>query len=238
MSDDSPAEGAKNRNERRQVRSFVRREGRLTPGQQRALDDLWPKFGIDGGTDPLDFRKLFGRDAPVWLEIGFGNGDALLEMATGHPEHDWLGIEVHRPGVGRLLRGLEAREIDNVRVLRDDAVEVLKNRIPDTSLAGVCLFFPDPWPKKRHHKRRILQPGFAALVRNRLQPGGLFHFATDWEEYAGWTLRVLEQTPGLENLAGPGRFSPRPAERPLTRFEHRGVDLGHGVWDLWLRRSG
>ena len=225
------------RDSRRHIRSFVRREGRLTPGQRRALERLWPVYGIEAGGGPLEFAALFGRAAPVWLEIGFGNGEALLEMAAGHPERDWLGVEVHRPGVGRLLRGLEAGGLENVRVLQEDAVEVLQERIPPASLAGICLFFPDPWPKKRHHKRRILQPPFTALVRDRLEPGGRFHFATDWRDYAEQALAVLEATPGLENLAGPGRFSPRPETRPLTRFERRGRALGHGVWDLLYRRA-
>ena len=223
---------------KRRIRSFVRREGRLTRGQQRALDALFPRYGVSLDDGPLDFEKLFGRAAPVTLEIGFGNGAALLEMARRHPAENFLGIEVHRPGVGNLLLQMEKQGIGNIRVSRDDAVEVLERQIPDASLARVCLFFPDPWHKKRHHKRRIVQPDFVQLVRRRLVPGGEFHLATDWEDYAQHMLAVLDAAEGFGNVAGPGRFIPRPASRPHTRFEARGERLGHGVWDLLYRRTG
>lgn len=219
----------------RHIRSFVRREGRLTPAQKRALDELWPRYGIDGRNEPLDLPALFGRNAPVVLEIGFGNGEALAELAAAHPENNFLGIEVHRPGVGHLLNLLAARGIANVRVVVADAKEILAARIPDESLAAVHLFFPDPWPKKRHHKRRLLQPDFAQLVRRKLRTGGVIHLATDWQDYAQWMMETLTAAEGFENVAGRGCYGER-GERPLTRFERRGVRLGHAVRDLRFRR--
>lgn len=215
----------------RPIRSFVRREGRMTPGQKRALEVLWPKYGIDPGAGPLDLDAQFGRSAPRYVEIGFGMGSSLLEMAAAHPENDYLGIEVHRPGVGTLLINVEKQDIDNLRVICADAVEVLKNTIPDHSLDGINLFFPDPWHKKKHHKRRILQPAFVSLIAEKLKPGGCFHMATDWEEYAQQMMEVMNQAPGFRNLAGDNQFSER-GERPLTKYEQRGQRLGHGVWDL------
>ena len=222
---------------RRPIRSFVRREGRITKAQERALTELWPRYGVDAGDAPLDFRALFGRAAPVHVEIGFGNGDVLAAMAARHPEYDYLGIEVHRPGIGALLRRLEAAGLGNARVMRADAKEVLARNIPDAALSAVNIFFPDPWPKKRHHKRRLIQPEFAELVRRKLQPGGMLHLATDWRDYAEQMLDVLSQTPGFENTAAAGAFAPRPEERPLTKFEQRGKRLGHEVYDLSFRRS-
>lgn len=219
----------------RRIRSFVRREGRLTPGQQRALERLWPRYGIDS-EHTLDLDAEFGRSAPRTLEIGFGNGESLAVMAGAAPDEDFLGIEVHRPGVGQLLRHLEAADIRNVRVLCRDAVEVLQRQIPDATLDRVLLFFPDPWPKKKHHKRRILQRPFLKQVARTLRPGGLFQLATDWQDYARQMLEAMEGAPEFENLAGPGAFSPRPAHRPVTKFERRGQRLGHGVWDLCYRR--
>jgi len=220
----------------RAIRSFVRREGRLTGAQARALEDLLPRYGVVAGQTPLDFVALFGRVAPVHLEIGFGNGEALVAMAGTHPENNYLGIEVHRPGVGMLLRALDAGGITNVRILSVDAREVLEQRIPDGSLSAVYIFFPDPWPKKRHHKRRLVQPEFVALVRRKLLVGGSLHLATDWEDYAQQMLAVLSSADGLENTAPAGQFVSRPPTRPLTRFERRGHRLGHGVWDLVFRR--
>lgn len=215
----------------RRIRSFVRREGRLTRGQQRALEELWPRFGL--GTDqPIDFTRCFGRAAPVTLEIGFGNGASLAEMAANAPECDFLGIEVHRPGVGHLLQEVERRGLSNVRVMCADAVEVLERQIADASLDRVLLFFPDPWHKKRHHKRRILQPAFIELLARRLRPGGRFHMATDWEDYARHMLAEMDQAPGFHNTAGPGRYAGKPDYRPETKFERRGLRLGHGVRDL------
>jgi tRNA (guanine-N7-)-methyltransferase len=220
----------------RPIRSYVLREGRLTAGQERAFAELWPRWGVEYTGASLDLSVLFGNDRPVWLEIGFGNGDSLAALAERNPDRNYLGIEVHRPGVGHLLLRLEARALGNVRVLRHDAVEVLSRSLAPASLAGAFLFFPDPWHKRRHHKRRILQPSFVELLARAIRPGGLFHAATDWEDYAQQMLAVLEASPAFENVAGPGAFSPRPEERPLTRFEQRGQRLGHGVWDLLFRR--
>ena len=220
----------------RPIRSYVLREGRLTAGQERAFAELWPRFGVECTGVPLDLPALFGNDRPVWLEIGFGNGDALATLAERHPDRNYLGIEVHRPGVGHLLLRLEARALANVRLLRHDAVELLRSALPPASLAGAYLFFPDPWHKRRHHKRRIVQPELVDLLARVMRPGGLFHAATDWEDYGRHMLAVLEASPAFENAAGPGRFAPRPEERPLTRFEQRGQRLGHGVWDLVFRR--
>lgn len=219
----------------RPIRSFVRREGHMTPAQQRALDQLWPRYGVSLGDGAFDAAALFGRRAPLVLEIGFGNGEALAAMAAADPARDYLGVEVHRPGVGHLLRGLLAQNLSNVRVVCADANDVLA-RLPDDSLTAVYLFFPDPWPKKRHHKRRLVQPVFVESVRRRLAPGGFFCLATDWEDYAMQMLEVLSGIAGFENEAGAGRFAERSAARPLTRFERRGERLGHTVRDLVFRR--
>ncbi len=208
----------------------------MTPSQRRALETLLPRFGVPPGDTPLDLAALFGRRAPVTLEIGFGMGDALLEMAAAAPERDFLGVEVHRPGIGRLLAGLEARGLGNVRVIEDDAVRVLERRLGDDVLDRLLLLFPDPWPKKRHRKRRLLQPPFVELAARRLAVGGMFHAATDWAPYAEQMLEVLEASDRFENCAGPGCYAARPAYRPLTRFERRGVALGHAVFDLLFRR--
>lgn len=220
----------------RRVRSFVRREGRMTTAQQRALDELLIRFGVtaDG---VIDLDDLFGRHAPRTLEIGFGNGASLAQMAAAAPEQDFLGIEVHRPGVGHLLLEIEQRELTNVRVICADAVEILERHLAPASLDRVLLFFPDPWPKKRHHKRRILQPQFVALIHDRLKPGGIFHMATDWQHYAEQMLEVMEAAPGFINSAGRGQYAPKPEYRPETKFERRGLRLGHGVWDLVYMRE-
>ncbi len=223
----------------RKIRSYVLREGRLTAGQERAFATLWPKFGIDftpGQT--LNLPAIFGNDHPRVLEIGFGNGASLAQMAANNPEQNYLGIEVHSPGVGRLLLDIEERGLTNLRVIRHDAVEVLERGIAPHSLDAAYLFFPDPWHKKRHHKRRILQPSLIQLLAVALRPGGIFHAATDWENYAEQMLQVLSAVDDLfENTAGPGKFSPRPDYRPVTKFEQRGERLGHGVWDLIFKRK-
>ncbi|MDY6980488.1 MAG: tRNA (guanosine(46)-N7)-methyltransferase TrmB [Pseudomonadota bacterium] len=221
----------------RRIRSFVRREGRLTKGQQRALEVLWPRFGVDFTPQCLDLDTLFGRTAPRILEIGFGNGGALAELAQQHPENDYFGIEVHRPGVGNLLIQIEKHHLINVRVSQHDAVEVLEEQIPDHSLDALYLFFPDPWHKKKHHKRRIVQPAFVEMVQARLKPGGILHMATDWEDYAEHMLEMMQPFTAFENTAGENNFSPRPEYRPLTKFEQRGQKLGHGVWDLIYRKK-
>jgi tRNA (guanine-N7-)-methyltransferase len=220
----------------RSIRSFVTRAGRITAAQQRALGELWPKYGIEHDTQQLELTAAFGREAPRTLEIGFGNGENLVSLAHAHPERDYLGIEVHRPGVGRLLLALEERGIANVRVVCHDAVEVLQRQIAQASLAEVLVLFPDPWPKKRHHKRRLIQAPFVALLARALAAGGTLRLATDWQPYALEMLAVLGATAELVNLAPAGGFSQRPAERPPTRFKRRGTRLGHQVWDLEFRR--
>jgi tRNA (guanine-N7-)-methyltransferase len=221
----------------RSIRSFVTRTGRITEAQERALEILWPKYGVEFGTDLMNLDALFGRKAPRTLEIGFGNGDNLVTMAAAHPERDYLGIEVHRPGVGRLLLALEERHLSRVRVICHDAVEVLAQQIPRDSLDEVVILFPDPWPKKRHHKRRLVQSAFVELVTERLHPGGVLRMATDWQPYAEEMLTVLQDNPRLHNLAPDGTYIPRPADRIATRFEKRGERLGHDVWDLAFRRT-
>jgi tRNA (guanine-N7-)-methyltransferase len=221
----------------RPVRSFVLRAGRLTDGQRRALEELWPKFGLDPGEETLDFAAEFGNSNPVVLEIGFGNGDATWRMAEQEPEKNFLGIEVHRPGVGHLLLMLEEHGLHNVRVACEDAVELLRRHIADESLGGVRIYFPDPWPKKRHHKRRIVQQEFIELLARRIRPGGILHLATDWAPYAEWMVDVMARCTAFENTAGPGTFCPRPAWRPATKYERRGKRLGHDVFDLVYRRK-
>ena len=208
----------------------------MTDGQRRALAGLLPRYGVEPGEAPLAFVTLFGRDAPLHLEIGFGNGEALAAMALAYPQNNYLGIEVHRPGVGVLLRQLDAEGIPNVRVASTDAREMLEQRMPDAALDAVYILFPDPWHKLRHHKRRLVQPAFIALLRRKLKPGGTLHLATDWEDYARQMLTVLSAAEGFENNAGVGRYAERPAARPLTKFERRGYRLGHAVWDLVFRR--
>jgi tRNA (guanine-N7-)-methyltransferase len=221
----------------RAIRSFVTRAGRITPAQQRALDTLWSKYGVEYREQLLGLRALYAREAPCTLEIGFGNGENLLSLALAHPERDYLGIEVHRPGVGRLLLALEERRLANVRVICHDAVEVLERQIAPGSLGEILILFPDPWPKKRHHKRRLIQPAFVALLTRALEPGGRLHIATDWQPYALEMLAVLEGAPGLRNLAASGGFAARPPERAPTRFEQRGTRLGHEVWELAFART-
>ncbi len=221
----------------RPVRSYVIRGGRLTTGQQRALDELYPRWGIPEGDEPLDLERLFGRDAPRILEIGFGNGESTWRMARNEAEHDFIAVEVHPPGVGRLLLSLERENVDNVRVFLGDAVGFLEQRIADGALDGVRVYFPDPWHKKRHHKRRLIQPDFIDLLVRKLAPGGLLHLATDWVPYAEHMLEVLSAANGLENLSPDGDYVPRPAWRPGTKYEARGDRLGHETRDLLFRRG-
>ena len=216
----------------RRIRSFVRREGRMTPSQQRAMDELWPLFGVEADGRPIDFAALFGREAPVVVEVGFGNGEAMLHMATLHPEWNFLGIEVHRPGVGGLMIRLQEQGLTNVRLVAEDAVEIIKGQIAEGSVDKFLLFFPDPWHKKRHHKRRIVQPEFVQLLRGKLKSHGEFHMATDWQPYAEHMRTVMEAAEGFVNKAGMGEYSVAPDYRPVTKFERRGLRLGHGVWDL------
>jgi tRNA (guanine-N7-)-methyltransferase len=207
----------------------------MSPAQQRALDELFPRYGVPFACAALDFERAFGRRAPVILEIGFGMGETTAAIAEAHPQHDFLGVEVHAPGVGALLKEVVARGLANVRVVRHDAVDVVTRMIPENALAGVHVYFPDPWPKKRHHKRRLLQPSFVHLLATRIAPGGYVHAATDWEEYAQEILATFSAESLLANSAD--GFAPRPAWRPQTKFETRGMKLGHGVWDLLFVRA-
>lgn len=216
----------------RAVRSFVLRQGRMTPAQARAFDEHWARYGLVVGAQPVDLDAAFGRRARRVLEIGFGNGEALLEATTAEPDADFIGIEVHGPGVGRLLKDAAAANVGNLRVFQHDAIEVLDRALAPASVDEVRLFFPDPWPKKKHHKRRIVQPAFAERVRRVLVPGGRLHLATDWPAYAEHMLEVMEAAPGWRNTAGPGCYAERPASRTLTHFEKRGLRLGHPVHDL------
>lgn len=219
----------------RAIRSYVMRAGRTTEGQARALADLGPRFVLPYEAAPLDYAATFGRTAPVVLEIGFGMGDATAKIAQALPDTDFIGCEVHEPGVGALLKHIGEMSLGNVRVIRHDAVEVLQHMIPPASLAGVHIFFPDPWHKKRHHKRRLIQAPLVAHLTSRLAPGGYLHCATDWEPYAQQILEVLSAEPGLVNSAE--GYADKPAYRPLTKFENRGLRLGHGVWDLVFRKK-
>lgn len=217
---------------RRTIKSFILRQGRLTQGQQRALDEQWPIFGIDYEAKPIDFAKLFGNNNPVILEIGFGNGESLLQMAAENPEQNFVGIEVHRPGVGHLLHLIHEQGIKNLRVMNYDAIDILQNQIAEHSLSRVQLYFPDPWHKRKHIKRRIVQAGFLDMLAKLLKSDGQIHFATDWKHYAHHMMATLENHPQFSNNATKNEFSPKPDYRPTTKFERRGQRLGHGVWDL------
>lgn len=216
----------------RRIRSFVLRAGRTTAAQERALCELWPAYGIDLETGPLDLKGVFGREAPRCLEIGFGAGEVIGTLAESHPGIDYLGIEVHRAGVGRLLLRAEQSELKNLRVICSDAVDVLRDCILDASFDEVLVFFPDPWHKKRHHKRRLIEASFVSLLAAKLRQGGIFRLATDWQAYAEQMLAVCNADPALESLSENKTYVPRPEFRPPTRFERRGERLGHGVWDL------
>jgi tRNA (guanine-N7-)-methyltransferase len=217
------------------IRSYVLRQGRFSPAQQRAYAELMPQLGVPYAPAALDFPALFGRRAPVVVEVGSGMGETTARIAAENPDTDYLAIEVHAPGVGSLLRRVAEEGLTNVRVVQHDAVEVLRDMVPAGSLAAIHVFFPDPWPKKRHHKRRLVQPAFAALAASRLVRGGRLHVATDWQEYAGQVLTVLSEVPGLRNTAE--AFAPRPPWRPETKFERRGRNLGHGVWDVLFEKE-
>jgi tRNA (guanine-N7-)-methyltransferase len=236
----------------RHIRSFVLRAGRMTPAQERALAELWPAYGIDvdvgaaagaagagaasAGAAAPDFTAIFGRQAPRCLEIGFGVGEVIGSLAESHPHIDYVGIEVHRPGVGRLLLRAEQARLHNLRVICQDAVEVLERAIHDESFDEILIFFPDPWHKKRHHKRRLIDPAFTASLAAKLRPAGVLRLATDWQAYAEQMLEVCNATPQLESLSADGTYVPRPDFRPATRFERRGARLGHGVWDLAYKK--
>jgi len=221
--------------QRRSIRSYVLRQGRVSDAQRRAVDELLPRFGVPFQRTPLDLDRLFGRAAPKVLEIGFGMGETTAAIAQAHPENDYLGIEVHTPGVGALLKRIGELGLANLRLVQHDAVEVLEHMLAPASLDAVHLFFPDPWPKKRHHKRRLVQPPFVALLASRMKPGAYLHAATDWEDYAAQMLEVLSAEPSLGNTCD--GYAERPATRPETKFERRGLRLGHRVWDLVFRKA-
>ncbi len=222
----------------RPIRSYVLRQGRMTPAQQAAFERLWQRYGIElKAHQTLQPDSLFDQQGELFLEIGFGNGEALAQRAQSRPQHNHLGIEVHGPGVGHLLLEAESAELSNLRVLRADAAEVLRHALPEACLSGIYLFFPDPWPKKKHHKRRIVQPQMLEHFARCLKPGGLVHMATDWENYAQHMLACLNASDQFTNSISDGDYIPRPEDRPLTRFEQRGLRLGHGVWDLLFIRN-
>ncbi|MDY6947866.1 MAG: tRNA (guanosine(46)-N7)-methyltransferase TrmB [Pseudomonadota bacterium] len=236
MTDDQSADTSSSAPSRRTIRSFVIRGGRATVAQQRALDELWPRYGVEFNPQPADLDQMFGRRAPRMLEIGFGAGEALLAFAQAHPELDCLGVEVHKPGVGHLLLGAETAGLNNLRIVCHDAVEVLQQQLAPGSIQLIHIFFPDPWPKKRHHKRRLIQPEFVEVLARALAVGGTLRLATDWEPYAMHMREVIDAATSFTNDAPDTGFVTRNEERPLTRFERRGQRLGHGVWDLSYRR--
>ncbi|GHD40351.1 tRNA (guanine-N(7)-)-methyltransferase [Marinobacter persicus] len=222
---------------RRGVRSFVLRQGRMTEGQKKAYDRLWPKYGLSREDGMIDPRQVFGRDNMLNLEIGFGMGRSLADMAEAAPEQDFIGVEVHLPGVGALLKEVEERGLENIRIYSIDANDVIDLCLPEACLDRVMVFFPDPWPKKKHHKRRLVQPEFVQRIRHKLRVGGVLHLATDWENYAEHMLEVMSEAEGFANTREEGGYSPRPDDRPITKFEKRGENLGHGVWDLLFYRT-
>lgn len=222
----------------RPVRSYVLRTGRMTEGQEQALEQVWPRMGLEHQQGLCDFSHIFARDnAPVVFEIGFGMGDSLIEMAKAEPEKNFIGVEVHTPGVGRILASAEREGLENLRVYCHDAVEIIQDCIPDNSLDRIQVYFPDPWHKKKHHKRRIIQSEFVQKLRGKLKLGGVLHLATDWEHYADWMMEVMAAAEGYQNYASQYCFSERPDYRPVTKFERRGERLGHGVWDLLFERT-
>jgi len=236
MNKDNPKIEAEEDLTQRRIRSYVLRQGRLTKGQEKALADHWPAFGIDYSPESLDLPKTFGRQESLKvLEIGFGMGETTATIAQSMPERDFLGVEVHTPGVGGLLKLIGEKSLSNIRIIQHDVVDVLNHMIADGSLDGVHIFFPDPWHKKRHHKRRLIQAEFVKLLCSNLKTGAYLHVATDWQEYAEWVLDILKVEPLLTNSAKD--YAPKPAYRPLTKFENRGIKLGHGVWDLIFIRN-
>ena len=221
----------------RRIRSFVRRDSRMTEAQRRALEQYWPQFGLEWKAGLIDFSRVFKRAAPRIVEIGFGSGQSLLAIAALHPDEDFIGIETHQPGIGTVLLGIEVQQLTNIRIYYADAVDVLNQCIPDESLDGVQLFFPDPWPKRRHHKRRLIQRDFVDLIVKKLKPNGTLHLATDWEDYAKGMMSVLSNTENLTNTAGVGKFAARSSNRTVTtKFEQRGERAGHRIWELQFVR--
>lgn len=225
------------RDRSRRIRSYVLRTGRTTPVQRRALEEHWQRWGLEYDGRELAYEAAFGRKGPLVLEVGFGMGQSLVAMAQDRPDTNFIGIEVHKPGVGKLLHSMAERGVDNIRIYCHDAVDILRDCIPDDSLDAVQIYFPDPWHKKRHNKRRLIQPSFVALLTRKLKNGGMLHLATDWEDYAQQMMHVLSASDGLSNVSGYGLFAVRPENRPVTKFEMRGERLGHGVWDLVFFRN-
>jgi tRNA (guanine-N7-)-methyltransferase len=221
---------------KKSIRSYVVRAGRMTDGQRNAFENSWSTYGLKLADGAIDTDTVFGRSGPKVLEIGFGMGDSLLQMAAAEPATDFIGIEVHPPGVGTIMNIAQSEGISNLRVYLADANDVLEECFPPQSIDRLQLYFPDPWHKKKHNKRRIVQPQFVQLVREKLRPGGLLHMATDWQHYAEQMLETLDEAEGFENIAGIGQYSPRPDYRPMTKFEKRGERLGHGVWDLIYKK--
>jgi len=221
---------------KRKIRSFVKREGRMTLGQTLAYQSMMPVYGLEYQKQPLDFKELFGNDAPVSIEIGFGMGDSLAQQAARYPERNFLGIEVHRPGVGALLLKMKNLDITNIRVISHDAVEVLTDMVVDASIELLQLFFPDPWHKRKHHKRRIVNPEFVQLLHKKIKNNGHFHMATDWQDYAQHMLKVMQSSQGWHNCSKTNDYIPKPEDRPVTKFQKRGEGLGHGNWDLMYKR--
>jgi len=226
LSDQKPS------SELKRIRSFVLRQGRMTAAQKKAIDDHWPKFVLDMGQGMINPEKIFNQTRPLVLEIGFGNGDSLIKMMGDNPEKNYIGIEVHRPGVGSLINKTVENNYSNLKVYCDDAILVLQNCIPDNSLDCVQVFFPDPWHKQKHKKRRLVQADFVKLIASKLKSDGIFHLATDWQDYAEQMMKVISEDELFINLSGGGQYSERPETRALTKFESRGQRLGHGVWDL------
>ena len=222
---------------KRKVRSFVLRTGRLSEFQRQTMNDNWAAYGLEHQTEPFDFPTIYGNTNPIILEIGFGMGKSLVEMALQNPDKNYLGIEVHTPGVGACLAYAVEKHVKNLRIICHDATEILRDSIADNSLGGLQLFFPDPWHKAKHHKRRIVQPHFVETIYQKLQPNGFIHFATDWQNYAEQMLDVLKSAVGLHNVSPTNDYIPRPDVRPLTKFEQRGHKLGHGVWDLYFIKT-
>jgi tRNA (guanine-N7-)-methyltransferase len=236
MTEAENTEDLKSEHMHRRIRSFVLRQGRVTKGQANALETQWPKYGLEYGLQSIDLNALFERvESKKILEIGFGMGETTAKIAQTLPDCDFLAAEVHTPGVGALLKLIEEQALTNIRIVQHDVVEVLQNMIADASLDGVHIFFPDPWHKKRHHKRRLIQAEFVKLLCTKLKAGGYLHVATDWQEYAEWVLEVLNTEPQLQNTAS--EYAEKPSYRPLTKFENRGIKLGHGVWDMVFIRT-
>ena len=240
MIENNDLEKLQNEHMHRRIRSFVLRQGRVTKGQERALETQWPKYGVEYGLQSIDLNTLFSREnSKKILEIGFGMGETTAKIAQTLPDCDFLAAEVHTPGVGALLKLIEEGSLTNIRIIQHDVVEVLQSMMADASLDGVHIFFPDPWHKKRHHKRRLIQTEFVKLLCTKIKTGGYLHVATDWQEYAEWVLEVLNAEPQLQNTAAKENngHAEKPSYRPLTKFENRGIKLGHGVWDMVFRRT-